>query len=178
MSSPEFTVEVYPSGVEVRDVRPGDVYLTSGRKFMSRAIKLAQLPRFGHEAARWSHAGVFTSESGHVVESLEWGPEHDHISRYRDAEVAVVRIEYEGHDREQALAFVDSCLRAKWRYSYLSILSIAVSLATGSRLQFSRAGTAICSGLVASALVRAGFIFPVGPDYMTPAGLAIHFGLA
>ena len=43
---------------------------------------------------------------------------------------------------------------------------------TGSNLCLQRAGTATCSGLVACALTRRGFVWSRPPFAMTPAGIA------
>ncbi len=75
------------------------------------------------------------------------------------------------------MAFADSVLNTDDRteYGWPTILSIILTLLTGSRLVFGMAGTAICSGFVAEALVRAGEIFDKPPSHMLPADLASHY---
>jgi len=58
-----------------------------------------------------------------------------------------------------------------------TLLAIALQLSTGSRFGFARASTAICSGFVADALTRAGYIFERPPSFTMPADLAKLFSV-
>ena len=78
-------------------------------------------------------------------------------------------------DRDQVVEFARYC--RDHQYGYLTIVSLTLSLATGSRLSFGVDGQEICSGLVARALERAGEIFPEEPWHATPAGLAKFYGV-
>lgn len=174
------TLIILPPGVsaaEVREVRPGDVFLTSGTRFVSRVIQLSQRLRLPAEHAFWNHAGMVVDDDGYIIESLEWGPEIEHISKYRDVTRALIQPEYHAHDRRQILDFLDSVRNAEWRYGYLQIGSVLFSLLTGSKLAFSHTGSYICSALVADALTRAGVTWGKPSAFVTPGDIALQLNV-
>ncbi|MDP9476550.1 MAG: hypothetical protein M3R38_12855 [Actinomycetota bacterium] len=167
-----------PAGEEVVAPEPGDLLLVENDYWTSRIIKFGQKLRYPPEAARYSHVAVFYDERGHIIEALGQGVEKRHVSVYSCVPYYVVRVGAGSGDRRQVIAFLDSVLGARWKYGYLTIASVALTLLTGMSLTFGKAQTAICSGLAASCLVRCGEIFDVPPEQMTPAALAKHFDVS
>jgi hypothetical protein len=168
----------YPVGKLPKSLSPGD-FLLSRREhaFMGKCIRFFQRFKLAPEYAKWSHA--FLSLGGDTIqEALEWGQERNSIETYRDAELLHVQLDdVPWHDIKQMMEFADSCYYHKRTYGYMTIASLAISLVTDNKLMFSKAGTAICSGFVAEALVRAGYIFDKPPDYVTPGDLAVFAAL-
>lgn len=170
--------------VEVRRYRPGELpesyakgsmFLTSGSSFVSKAIQLAQRLQSPAHYAKWNHGGLITHEDGRMVESLEFGPEVEHMEKYRDAWVAIITPEIHPRDLEQLEAYVESVLAAKWGYSYLSILCILISLLTKSKLNFSRTATIICTGFNCDSYTRLGYVWDKPPAFMRPDDVAAFF---
>jgi hypothetical protein len=166
-------VTYYPVGQLPGSIAPGD-FLLSLRKdaFMGKCIRFFQRFKLAPEFAKWGHA-MLSLGGDMVQEALEWGQERNSLETYRDAELLHVQVDASHQDTMQMMAFADSCYYYKRRYGYMTIVSLMISLTTGNALQFSKAGTAICSGFVAEALVRAGYIFDKPPDYVTPGDLAL-----
>jgi hypothetical protein len=166
-------ITYYNEGELPAKVSRGDFILSKRNgAFMGMCIRAFQTLKHPREFAQWSHAMLVVDDSGVVQEALEFGQERNSLSTYLDAELLHVEVQADALDVEQMMEFADSCYYHKRRYGYLTILSLLISLVTGSALQFSMAGTAICSGFVAEALCRAGWIFEMPPDYVKPADLA------
>ncbi len=166
-----------PAGKDYPGPEPGDLILVENGYWTSRVIKWGQKFRYSPEAARYSHVAVVYDYEGSIVEALGGGVEKRHLSVYRDVPYYIVKVRAGELDRRQVIRFLDSVLAARWKYGYLTIASVALTLLTGMSLTFGRAQTAICSGLAASALVRCGEVFDVPPEQMTPAALARHFSI-
>jgi hypothetical protein len=160
----------------------GDFYLTSSGRIGSRIIQSWQTRRYkGDESAyaKWNHAGLFLGEGGLIAEALGSGVVARDISAYTEPRVAVIRPpEMAELDRGQIRRFADAVVEVRYEYSYETLLAIALQLSTGSRFGFARASTAICSGFVAEALTRAGYIFERPPSFTMPDDLAKLFGVA
>ncbi len=165
-------ITYYNEGELPAKISRGDFLLSKRNKaFMGMCIRVFQTLKHPREFAQWSHA-MLVVDSGVVQEALEFGQERNSLETYLDAELLHVEINADSLDVEQMMKFADSCYYHKRRYGYLTIVSLLISLVTGSALQFSMAGTAICSGFVAEALTRAGWIFEMPADYVKPADLA------
>ncbi len=176
------TVSYYPPGERPRGpFGAGDFYLTSSGRIGSRIIQGWQTRRYkGGESAyaKWNHAGLFLGEDGQIAEALGSGVVRRDISAYTEPRVAVIRPpDMADLDRGQIRRFADEVVRVRYEYSYETLLAIALQLSTGSRFGFARASTAICSGFVADALTRAGYIFERPPSFTMPADLAKLFGV-
>jgi hypothetical protein len=78
-------------------------------------------------------------------------------------------------NRTHEVEFAQACLNE--HYGWLTIVSIAFCLLTGSKLGFGVDGQEICSALVARCLERTGEIFPTDPWHITPADLAKYFNV-
>jgi len=165
------------AGREAQGPRPGDFILTHGKSWTSRLIRFGEGLRYAgaeRKFARWNHAAIFVDAEGNIVEALGAGVQKRNISVYKDTEYHLVRLEnVSDDDRRQECEFALHCLRD--RYGYLTIVSIGLSLLTGSKLGFGVDGQEICSALLARALERTGEIFPRDPWHMMPADLAKYF---
>lgn len=171
------TVEVCGPGCEVGDPRPGDFILTHGKSWTSRLIRFGERLRYrgaDRKYARWNHAAIFVDAQGNIVEALGAGVQQRNISVYKNTEYHVVRLEnVVDEERRHECEFAMHCLHD--RYGYLTIVSIGLSLLTGSKFGFGVDGQEICSALVARCLERTGEIFPLDPWHIMPADLAKYF---
>lgn len=165
-------------GESVDEMKPGDFVLTHGSYFTSKLIRFGQGLRFPKEYAYYNHAALVRTSDGYLAEALGSGVVTTHISRYTPKEYTLVRIDASDEDRDQISWFARSVEEARWRYGYSTIVSVGFSVLTGSKFVFGKVGTAICSGFVAEALTRAGYIFNKPPSYMTPADLAMYFDVS
>jgi uncharacterized protein YycO len=156
---------------------PGDFFLTVKTGLMWRLITWGMARRFRGDLkkfARWNHAGLFVTHNGDIVEATHKGVIRSHISEYKGREYIIVSPKiWTQDDRFQMIDFV------RWAtgkpYGFLTILGLAVWSLLGGSFDVSLDGTLICSGLVARALERAGYIFDRDPSRVTPADLARHF---
>lgn len=161
--------------------QPGDIVLVHAGHVSSRLIRWGQRLRFRGERAHyahWNHVAVITGYHGELIEALFTGVKEGNLSRYANVDHVVCSAVEHGCDRVQMLAFCESVARARWRYDYAEIVSVVLTLLTGSKWVFGRVGSAICSGLAAEALTRAGVIWPRPPGWMLPADIAEHFKVA
>ncbi len=156
--------------------RPGDVMFAHTSGWIGRCIRIGQRLRFGHSRyAKWNHCAIIVDAGGSIVEAA-W-PEvrvwHVDLS---DTVEAIADIHASDADRAEVVAFARACVGQ--HYGWLEIVSIALRLATGSRLTFGVNNTKICSGLVAEALCRTTMIFPMDPARCMPADVAeyLHQG--
>ncbi len=142
-------------------------------------IRIAQQLRFRGEDNKytfWNHAALVVSSDGtEIVEALGTGVARRKLAEYARTQHTIVRIEASAEDRAEAAAFAERCVG--FPYGWPTIVSIGLSLLTGSTLVFGFNGQMICSGLVARALERTTAIFEENPAHMMPAGLAKIYGV-
>ncbi len=194
VQSPEFPRERYGPGESVASfssaietvapkpsARAGDFILTHSTGIFGQLIRFGEHIRYtGSETvfAHWSHAAIFVNDTGDIIEALGGGVQKRNISVYRDTEYVVVHLPRNTgrEDRDQAVAFAEYCLREP--YGWFTIVSIALTLLFGSKVNFGVDGQQICSALVARCLERIGAIFNENePWHVTPADLAKHFNV-
>lgn len=178
MGADSVRVEHFPAGAGIEAPRAGYLVLTHGTQWTSKAIRLGQRLHFRGERrpyAHWNHVALVLNAEGELAEALSDGVRRTHISKYEGNDYYVVEVECSEEDRGQILAFAESVLAARYRYGWVTILSLGLTLAFGSRYTVGKIGTAICSGFASEALTRMGAIFPRPPSYMMPADLAEHF---
>ena len=123
--------------------------------WVSRLIQFGQGLRFrGQDRpfAHWNHA-VWVSD-GRLIEALAHGITASPYEKYKDVEFHLVHSNLNAVERQDADPFVCYELNKHVKYGFLTIVSIALSLLTGAKLNFGIPNTAICSGLVAAALAR------------------------
>lgn len=169
------TIEFYAENETAQEMRKGDFLLTHGDYLVSRLIRFGQRLRYEQQYARWNHAVLVLSEDGRIAEALSQGVVETNIADYEGKDYYLVRLQgVSEEDREEMMTFANAVLSSPDRteYGWLTIVSIILTLLTGSKLVFGMVGTAICSGFVAEALVRTGVIFEKPPSHMMPADLA------
>ncbi|HKV88839.1 MAG TPA: hypothetical protein VJT78_12655 [Candidatus Dormibacteraeota bacterium] len=177
---PRGLVEYLAPGDEAKDLQPGDFILTHGLGWQSSLIRFGQRVRLrgpNRRFAYWSHAAMIVGADGAIVEAEIGGVERNNLSRYRKVEYHLIRIglSAEADDRRQAARFALECVGEP--YDFLTVVSVAISLATGAKLSFGFDAHQICSGLVARALERTWAIFDREPSHIMPADLARHYAV-
>lgn len=174
------SVERFGAGASAGGLRPGDLVFTHGTHWPARLIRFGQRLRFTGPCAPfayWNHVALVLGPSGDLAEALSSGVVRTNIAKYERTDYDLVRVESSAEDEGEILLFAESVLAARWRYGWVTIVGLALTLLTGSRFTVGRVGTAICSGFAAEALVRNGSIFARPPAYMMPADLAEHYGV-
>ena len=172
----QYVVGYYGVGTELSKPIPGDVILTHGSDWPSKAIRFGQSFRFRGDKkvfAYFNHAAMVISEDGTIVEALTRGVVTSPLSKYTPKEYIVIRVKATSEDRNQMIRFVNHALGRK--YGWTEIISLFLSLLTGLKFNFGVDDEVICSGLVASALERGYDIFERQCSFMTPADLAAHY---
>ncbi|MBV8998371.1 MAG: hypothetical protein JO304_04880 [Solirubrobacterales bacterium] len=160
----------------------GDVVLVDelGQGWVSWAIAVgARLTyRRDKEAAKWTHVAIVyeaTSQDPNTISIVEaraqTGVHKAFLSKYRKRKI--VHTNVGDHDWAQVQEFLDDVLRKREGYDFIANIGLFLWAVTGSQLCIQRAGTATCSGLVACALTRRGFVWSRPPFAMTPAGIAV-----
>jgi hypothetical protein len=160
------------------DYQPGDFILVSTDGWYARLIRFGQSLRFfgpDRKYVRWNHAAVVVSPDGEIVEALPHGVVLSHLAKYTAKEYIIIRIDalVRAADREEVVAFARWCIRE--RFGWLTIVSIALTILTGSKFVFGLDGQSICSGLVARSLERTTAIFQQSSSHIAPADLAKTF---
>lgn len=176
---PEFSLEACTAGQETTASCPGDFFLVHGDNFYSRLIQFGQGLRFKGENRHfgyWTHCGMFVGHSGEIIEALGHGVIERNISYYKDYKYIVVHVNASDQDRQQQVDFAKACLGDK--YGWLTLVSIALSLLSGTKFSFNFDGQEICSGLVTRTLERTSFIPKRDASHMMPADLAQAFNVA
>lgn len=176
VAGPEVPVERYEPGAEPAVVRPGDFILTHRRRrLMPVLITLAQRRRFRGAArafAHWSHAALVVGSDGILVEAEGAGVRRSPITKYREREYHLVRMDGCLDDEQRSIAARSGESWVGDGFGYLVLFSLAVWLLTGLPIRLGRRQHQICSGLVAHALELAGQRFARDPTFMLPADLA------
>lgn len=182
---PNPTVVFYEPGAQPTRMQPGDFILTRNQArwwtrngFVDAGIRTverwaqwrAKVPKEQRdEMARWSHA-VAVSD-GHLVEALGVGVVRSPLDKYGPQEFLYVHTDLSDGEREAAVAIWE--FHVGDRYGWFIDVSIALSLWT--RWQFKRAGTEICSGLVAAGLGV--YAWATDPSFVRPDQLAAYHGI-
>lgn len=169
----------FAPGEEVINPFPGDFILTHGTSWTSRMIRIGEKLRYwgpDKKFTRWNHAAIFINRKGDIIEALGGGVQQRNISVYKQTEYHVVHLENVlDINRVHEVEFAQACLNE--HYGWVTIVSIALSLLTASKLGFGVDGQEICSALVARCLERTGEIFPTDPWHIMPADLAKYFNV-
>lgn len=171
-------IECYGPGEEVSDPQPGDFILTHNDAWTGKLIRFGQGLRFrgkDRKYAYWNHTAIIIDKSGTLIEALDKGVKQTHISKYKQGEYYLVRLEATADptDRVEVVKFAKWCLGES--YGWLTLLCIALGLLTGGKLTFGFDGQQICSGLVARAMERTKAIFNRNPENIMPADLAKYY---
>lgn len=175
---PTREIELLPAGEAAKTFTPGDFILTHQELWTSRIIQWGQGLRIHGEDRKytyWNHAAIIVDEGGKLVEALGRGVCSTNISNYKYNEYHLVRIVATDDDRVQMINFAKTIIGMP--YGFLTILSIALKLITGGKVNLSFENDFICSGLVAQALERGSAIFNRTTSHIMPADLAKYYGV-
>ncbi len=168
----------YRPGEAISRTRPGDIILVRHKHWLSLLIRA--FVRMRHRApeerryAYWSHAALAINNAGHLVEVNMRGVSISHIRQYRECDYHYVWLDLPEAGRKAAVDFARSCLKQK--YSLRNFLLLAASIPLGDRVPIPDSGHG-CVSLIARALQQAGIRFDRKPTEMTPADLAMRFGV-
>jgi hypothetical protein len=168
----------YGSGEQPAEWRPGDFILTHGDAFFSRLIRFGERLRVHGDDRRFTwfnHAALVLDEKGTLAEALATGVVTSTADKYLPKDYVVVSSGATPDDVAEILAFAHWVLDTRHRYGKLTIVSIALTLLTGSKFTFFIDGEFVCSGFVARAMERTGVIFNRDPVHITPADLAKYY---
>ena len=163
-------------------IREGDVVLVDGlgQGLISASIALGTMRRYGRGSpyARWTHVAIVYDAPAQdpdritIVEAtMASGVHRAFISKYENR-CAVVHTGVEEHDWAKVNKFLKQVLDQRESYDRVAYAGLTLYAVTGTKICIQRAGTATCSGLVADALTRRGFVWHRPPYFMTPADIA------
>jgi hypothetical protein len=145
--------------------------------FISHLIKFGALVGgYPPAARRFSHAWIVIDDHGNLVEAVKRGVRPGNISKYDPDDYVLIDVPMSDADAEQVRAFLANVVEHRWKYGFLTFAACGFSCLSGQirwlpSFSFAVAQTAICSGLVADALTRAGWIWPKAAAVMMPADL-------
>lgn len=163
-------------------LEPGDIFLTRGRGFVSRAIRFFTR-RIGESRTKVNHVGLVVEggplERAVVVEALREVERHRLVEAYGGAEdeVAIYRpLGLSPAEIARVVAAGEGYVGR--RYGYGKIVLHALDWALQGAYVFRRLGRMddypICSWLVAHAYAEAGVSFGVAPGAATPDDVWDH----
>lgn len=179
MITPALRALRVPAG-EVYHGMPGDFFLTVKKSKLFRLIGWGQSRRFKGDLkkfARWNHAGLFVGYGGEIIEATHKGVTRGNISQYKGREYIIVTPKVRGiDDITEMMEFAEWAVGKP--YGFLTIVGLGIWAIFGGKFDVSLDGTIICSGLVARALERAGYIFDRDPSRVAPGDLARHFDVS
>jgi hypothetical protein len=172
------TYKVYEAGKTPVNFVPGDFVLVSTKGILAKFIRFGQFFRYHGKMksfAYWNHAAMIVDEDGTIVEAVGRGVVVNNISDYKGVEYYYVSTKINKQSRDQTVVACKSFIKDK--YGFVTIISIALELLTGIKIQFNSSNSMICSAVVAQSLWAGGFIFDRNPYQMMPADLAAAFGV-
>jgi hypothetical protein len=166
-------------------IRRGDAVLVDelGQGLISASIAVGELLRYGRASpyTQWTHAAIVyearyqdPTDISIVEARAATGVHTAPLSKYAN-HYAIVHTDVDDGDWHEVRKFLDSVLAAREKYDLVAYAGLTLYALTGTSICIQRAGTATCSGLVADALTRAGFVWTRPPYAMTPANLAADF---
>lgn len=159
-------------------LRIGDIILTRAQTDQGKAIRIGQGLKYGFDnpAIEVNHAALSMGDY-RLVEALNGGVVRTSLEGYTDNYYAVVHTGTLWYDQIQIKKFANNVVAAKTGYGKVHIASITLSLIVPTKLFFGISGTEICSGFVAEAMTRAGWIWDGPPAFTYPADIAIQCGV-
>ena len=172
-------VEQYLKGEQTDRLTPGDFILAHRHHFLAGLISQAQQRRFhgpDKAYAHWSHAAIVAPDDT-VIEAEIAGVVRSPISRYREDEYQLVRLEAELNDAQRERVVDYAMGRIGEAFGYLDMLGTSLYLLTGRPLRLVRKNHEICSSLVVRALQQGGLLLEMDPALTLPADLAKRFGV-
>jgi uncharacterized protein YycO len=172
------TYKIYEAGKDPAKYVPGDFLLVSTTGILAKFIRFGQFLRYHGKMkpfAHWNHAAMVIDEDGSIVEAVGRGVVISNISEYKDVEYYYVSTHLNKQSREQVVAASKNFVKDK--YGFVTIISIAMELLTGIKIQFNASNSIICSAVVSQSLWAGGIIFDRNPYQMMPADLASAFDI-
>jgi len=172
------TYKVYEAGQDPAKYVPGDFILVSTTGILAKFIRFGQFFRYHGKMkpfAFWNHSAMIIDEDGTLVEAVGRGVITSNIRDYKNVEYYYVSTKLNKQSRDQTVAACKSFVKDK--YGWVTILSIAMELLTGIKIQFTNSNTMICSAVVAQSLWAGGIVFDRNPYQMMPADLAAVFDI-
>lgn len=155
-------------------MKPGDFILVHGKGFAPRMIQFGESLRFSKSCSYWNHAAIYIGNDTFIEAKGGHRARYTRLQDYSNEEVKIVSVPCEDDAmRENAVIFAKSQLGKG--YGYVTILSLILWCLFGGKLTIGISGTDICSGLVARATERMGFIYDRDPETVMPADLASYF---
>ena len=159
-------------------LQAGDVILTHRAHLIARLISFGQRWRFrGRDSvyAHWSHCALIVDDAGGLIEAEALGVERSHVSKYRRADLEIVRV---GHllsadEKRRVIGYAER--QVGQSFGYFALLGAAIYLLTGVPVRLMRRNHQMCSGLVVRALQRGGVLKRADPYLTLPADLAKTF---
>ena len=152
-------------------MQAGDVgFLSKRGDVIAALIRFAQRHKYGDvPAAHYNHVFMVADSDGAIIEALPSGVTLSNVSEYAGLDFVIKTPPYAPGEAANAVAAMRASIGDS--YGFLTFVSVALTLMTGTRLRFGLAGTEICSGDAADALTRANV--DCGPDatFDTPADL-------
>ena len=140
-------------------MQEGDIVLCHTSGIIGRAIRFAQLHDEQNEWSQYNHVAILDRREGsewYIIQAEPHGVTNDKTLDTVAPGGCYEVISLPAHvDREQFLDFLRSQVGA--HYGFLTILSCAVDMFIWDAVCLRQAGTWICSGLCAAALMYAGF---------------------
>ena len=170
--------KAYQAGESPSKYVPGDFILVSTKGILARFIRFGQFLRYHGKMrpfAHWNHAALIVDEQGTIIEAVGRGVVCSSIEDYNDVEYYYVSTKLNAQSRAQTVAAGRSFLKDK--YSWWTIVSIALELLIGIKVQFSSQNSMICSAVVGQSLWAGGVIFDQNPYQMMPADLASAYNV-
>lgn len=148
--------------------KAGMIGLTHGKGFISSAIRVGQRMRFPAEYCKWNHAFIMINDEELIEMGGHGAQKRLLMASYHDTEHVIV-----DPGIEMDLEFAQYALDKHTGYGYSTIVSLGLSMLTGTALEFGVQSKMICSGLVAacSGIDK----WRSDPSHVTPAEIALEF---
>lgn len=166
----------FSTGEAATGFSPGDFFLVCDWRedILGKLIQAGSRVRYGNvDLARWSHSGVIVGADGTIAEAEAPGIQLNNISKYRDADLYVVRPAVSDQQRRLAVAYARNQVGDP--YDVIDFVALALQLLTGSKLSLHTDGRFICSGLVSRCTEKYIVGYPRASECMMPADLADYW---
>jgi hypothetical protein len=169
----------FPPGEGVDSSCPGDFILVRGTSWRNKVTSAYQWGRARgpreRQCACWNHTALVVGNNGAIVEAGTAGVVQQHLNKYRDEDYIYAAVRATLAQRLQAVRFAVGRMGSP--YDNLALAGIVLSALTRGRLRLSESQLDLCGSLVARALAHCGERFARHPSAMTPADLALHYGV-
>lgn len=160
---------------------PGDLLLVDD--YSGQGDLIGSLVLDGSEARygvrKWTHSAVIVSEDGDLVEALEDGVDHTHISKYDGVQTKVIHLPIPADDPRRAYAVRYALAQVDESYGVIGFISLGVDLAFGLNTSLHVDRRPICSEICARATesaTQAGYQY--ASERILPMDLDVYWGAA